>query len=186
MTDRSLRPLLSKGLNNEVQIVITVLSTDQENAPDILALIGASASLALSSVPFNGPVGAVRMGYINNKFVVNPTLPQLNDSLIDVVVASTKNAVVMVEAEGKEASEELFVEAIKIGHEANQEMIKMQEEFQQLCGKPKLELKAAEFAPELVAAVTSGFGDKITEAVTQPDKVEREEVTERSETGDYR
>src|SRR4030042_1379205 len=126
LTDRSLRPLLSKGMGNEVQIVITVLSTDQENAPDVLALIGASASLAMSSVPFMGPVGAVRVGYINNQFVVNPTLPQLNDSLIDVVVASTKNAVLMVEAEGKEASEEIFKEAIRIGHEANQEMIKIQ------------------------------------------------------------
>jgi polyribonucleotide nucleotidyltransferase len=177
LTDRSLRPLMSKGLNNEVQIVITVLSTDQENAPDVLALIGASASLALSSVPFAGPVGAVRIGYIDNKYVVNPTLPQLNDSLIDVVVASTKNAVVMIEAEGKEASEELFVEAIKIGHEVNQEVIKMQEEFQQLYGKPKLELKATEFAPELLAAVTPSFGDKITQAVTQQDKVAREKAT---------
>jgi polyribonucleotide nucleotidyltransferase len=176
LTDRSLRPLLSKGLNNEVQIVITVLSTDQENAPDVLALIGASASLALSSVPFAGPVGAVRIGYINDQFVINPTLPQLNDSLIDVVVASTKNAVVMVEAEGKEASEALFTEAIRIGHEVNQETIKMQEEFQQLYGKPKLELKATEFAPELLTAVTSGFGDKITQAVTRQDKVAREEA----------
>jgi polyribonucleotide nucleotidyltransferase len=178
LTDRSLRPLLSKGLGNEVQVVITVLSTDQENAPDILALIGASASLMLSSVPFNGPVGAVRVGYSNDKFVVNPTLLQLNDSLIDVVIASTKDAVVMVEAEGKEAKEELFLEAIKIGHEANQGIIKIQEEFQQVCGKPKLELKTSEADPNLVAAVTSGFGDKITLAVTQADKVERGEVTE--------
>ncbi len=177
LTDRSLRPLLSKGLSNEVQVVITVLSTDQENAPDVLALIGASASLTLSSVPFVGPVAAVRMGYINNQFVVNPTLPQLNDSLIDVVVASTRDAVVMVEAEGKEASEEIFLEAIRIAHEANQPMIKIQEELQQLCGQPKLGLKSVEFAPELVAAVTSRFGEKLTEAVTQPDKVAREEVT---------
>jgi polyribonucleotide nucleotidyltransferase len=178
LTDRSLRPLLSKGLSNEVQIVITVLSTDQENAPDILALIGASASLMLSSVPFNGPVGAVRVGYINGNFVINPTLLQLNDSLIDVVVASTKDAVVMVEAEGKEASEELFLEAIKIGHVTNQEIIKIQAELRQVCGKPKLELKIGGAAPELVAAVTSGFGDKFTQAIAQGDKVEREEVVE--------
>jgi polyribonucleotide nucleotidyltransferase len=178
LTDRSLRPLLSKGLSNEIQIVITVLSTDQENAPDILALMGASASLMLSSVPFNGPVGAVRMGYINDKFVINPTLPQLDDSLIDVVVASTRDAIVMVEAEGKEAPEELFVEAIKIGHEANQEMIKIQEELRQTCGKPKLELKATAASPELVAAVTSGFGDKFVHAFDQGDKVEREKVVD--------
>ncbi len=178
LTDRSLRPLLSKGLSNEIQIVITVLSTEQENSPDILALIGASASLSLSSVPFNGPVAAVRMGYIDNKFVINPTLPQLNDSLIDVVVASTKQAIIMVEAEGKEASEDLFLEAIKIGHEANQGIIKIQEELQQVCGKRKLELKSTEVSPDLVNAVVSGFGDKITEAVTKTDKVDREEGTE--------
>jgi len=178
LTDRSMRPLLSKGLSNEVQVVITVLSTDQENAPDILALIGASASLMLSSVPFNGPVAAVRVGYIDDKFVVNPTLLQLNDSLIEVVVASTKDAVVMVEAEGQQAQEELFLEAIKIGHEANQEIIKIQEELQKINGKPKLELKAVELPPDLVSTVSSEFEDKITSAVTQADKVEREEVAD--------
>ena len=178
LTDRSMRPLLSKGLSNEVQVVITVLSTDQENAPDVLALIGASTSLMLSSVPFNGPVAAVRVGYINDKFVVNPTLLQLNDSLIEVVVASTKDAVVMVEAEGQQAQEELFQEAIKIGHEANQEIIKIQEELQKTSGKPKLELKAVELPPDLVSAVSSEFGDKITSAVTHADKVEREEVAD--------
>ena len=174
LTDRSLRPLLSKGLSNEVQIVITVLSTDQENAPDVLALIGASTSLAMSSVPFNGPVAAVRIGYINNNFVVNPTLPQLAESLIDVVVASTKDAVVMVEAEGKEASEDIMLEAIKIGHEANQEVIRIEREMQEACGKPKLVLKAIESNQELVAAIESRFGDRFADAVTQPDKVDRE------------
>jgi polyribonucleotide nucleotidyltransferase len=179
LTDRSVRPLLSKGLTNEIQIVITVLSTEQENSPDILALIGASASLMLSSVPFNGPIAAVHMGYINNTFVINPTLPQLNDSLIDVVVASTRDAIVMVEAEGKEAAEELFLEAIRIGPEANQAIIKLQEELQKICGKSKLELKPIEMHTELVDAVTSGFGDKITDAVTRPDKTDREELIEK-------
>jgi len=174
LTDRSLRPLLSKGLSNEVQIVITVLSTDQENAPDVLALIGASTSLAMSSVPFNGPVAAVRIGYINNTFVVNPTLPQLADSLIDVVVASTKDAVVMVEAEGKEASEDIMLEAIRVGHEANQEVIRIEKEMQEACGKPKLALKVVEPDQELVAAIESQFGDRFTDAVTQQDKVDRE------------
>ncbi len=174
LIDRSLRPLLSKGLSNEVQIVITVLSTDQENAPDILALIGASTSLAMSSVPFNGPVAAVRMGYINNAYVINPTLSQLQESLIDVVVASTRNAVVMVEAEGKEAPEDIMLEAINIGHQANQEMIGVEDELQQTCGKPKLTLKPAEFNPDLISAIESKFSDRFTDAVTQSDKVDRE------------
>jgi len=177
LTDRSLRPLLSKGMCNEIQIVVTVLSTEQENSPDILALIGASASLTLSSVPFNGPVAAVRMGYIDDKFVINPTLTQLNDSLIDVVVASTKEKVVMVEAEGKEAPEDLFLEAIRIGHETNQGMIQIQEELRQICGKPKMEVKVTEVSPDLVSAVAE-FGDKIEHAVTSTDKVDRGELVD--------
>jgi polyribonucleotide nucleotidyltransferase len=178
LTDRSLRPLLSKGLCNEIQIVVTVLSTEQENSPDILALIGASASLSLSSIPFNGPVAAVRMGYIDEKFIINPTLTQLSDSLIDVVVASTKQAIIMVEAEGKEASEELFLEAIRIGHEANQGMIKIQEELQQMCGKPKLTVKPTEMSPDLVNAIMSEYGERIEKAVTTTDKVDREDITD--------
>jgi polyribonucleotide nucleotidyltransferase len=174
LTDRSLRPLMTKDFSNEVQTVVTVLSTDQENAPDILALIGASASLSLSSVPFNGPVGAVRVGYIDNKYVINPTLAQLNDSLIEVVVAGTREAVVMIEAEGKQVSEEMMLEAIRLGHEACQNIIQLQEEMQQMCGKPKRALKPGGITPELVAAIAE-YESKFHQALTQMDRDKRED-----------
>jgi len=130
LADRSIRPLLDKSLHNDIQVVATVLSTDQENEPDVLALIGASAALTISAIPFDGPVGAVRIGYLDGRLVLNPTLPQMNDSLLDLVVASTREAVVMLEAGAKEVSEEIVMEAIKLGHEANQEIIKVQEDLQ--------------------------------------------------------
>ncbi len=176
LTDRSLRPLFDKNLRNDVQIMVTVLSTDQENDPDILAVIGASAVLTLSSIPFAGPVAAVRVGYLDGSLVLNPTLPQLNDSLLDLVVVSTREAIVMIEAGAKEASEEIVLEAIKFGHEANQEILKFQERLRQAYGKPKMEVKAAETASELLAAVSSEFGHKFTEAVRRTERAEREKA----------
>ena len=111
LIDRSLRPLLSKEFNYDVQVVATVLSVDQENDPDICALIGASAALTLSDIPFSGPIAAVHVGYINNALVVNPPLAQIENSLLDVIVASTSNDIVMVEAGAKEISEEILLEA---------------------------------------------------------------------------
>jgi len=178
LTDRSLRPLFDKNLHNDVQIVVTVLSTDQENDPDILAVSGASAAMTLSSIPFYGPIGAVRVGYLDGNLVLNPTLPQLNDSLLDLVVVSTREAIVMVEAGAKEVSEEIVLEAIKFGHEANQEIIRFQEGLRQVYGKPKMEVKASETASELLAAVSSEFGHKLTEAVRRTERAEREKAIE--------
>jgi len=178
LTDRSLRPLFDKNLRNDVQIVVTVLSTDQENDPDILAVSGASAAMTLSSIPFYGPIGAVRVGYVDGNLVLNPTLPQLNDSLLDLVVVSTKEAIVMIEAGAKEVSEEIVLEAIKFGHEANQEIIRFQEGLRQVYGKPKMEVKASETASELLAAVSSEFGHKLTEAVRRTERAEREKAIE--------
>ncbi|MEJ2740526.1 MAG: polyribonucleotide nucleotidyltransferase, partial [Dehalococcoidia bacterium] len=160
LTDRSLRPLLPKGITNDIQIVITVLSTDQENSPDIPALIGASAAIMLSSIPFSGPIGGVRVGYINNEFVVNPTLPQLSESLVNVIVASTRENVVMVEAEAHEADPDIVLKAMEIGYETNIAIITAQEELQQMHGKSKLDIVPAETAPELLESLTSTFGDR--------------------------
>ncbi|GAG34340.1 unnamed protein product, partial [marine sediment metagenome] len=120
LTDRPLRPLLPKAWRNDIQLINTILSADQENDPDILAVIGSSAVLSISDVPFDGPVSAVHIGYIDGKLVLNPTLVQLEDSLLDLVVASTKKAIVMVEAGAQETSEDIVTQAIKFGHEANQ------------------------------------------------------------------
>lgn len=176
LTDRPLRPLLPKSWRNDIQIIVTVLSADQENDPDILAVTGASAALTLSDIPFNGPVSAVRVGYLNGNLILNPTLPQLTLSLLDLVVASTKEAVVMVEAGAKEVSEGLVLEAIELGHKANQEIISLQEELGQAWGKPKREIKATEISPELVTAVSSLLENRLILALDQPERWKREEA----------
>jgi len=176
LTDRPLRPLLPKEWRNDIQLVITVLSADLENDPDILAVIGSSAALSISEVPFSGPVSAVRIGYINDELILNPTLTQLDDSLLDLVVVSTERAVVMVEAGAQEVSEDVVIRAIEFGHEANQTVIKLQEQLQQACGKPKMEVKAKEIDSNVISAISPVIGNKLAEALNQPDKLQREQM----------
>jgi polyribonucleotide nucleotidyltransferase len=175
LTDRPLRPLLPKEWRNDVQIIITVLSVDQENDPDILAVIGSSAALMLSEVPFYGPVSAIRVGYINDELVLNPTLAQLEDSLIDLVVASTKDKIVMLEAGAREVGEDIIFRAIEFGHRANQDVIKLQDELQRGCGKPKLPIPATRTNPELTAAVAAITASKVAQALSYSDKAQREQ-----------
>lgn len=176
LIDRSLRPLLSKEFNYDVQVVATVLSVDQENEPDICALIGASAALTLSNIPFSGPISAVHVGYINDALVVNPPLAQIENSLLDVIVASTSNDIVMVEAGAKEISEEILLEAIKLGHEANQEVIKLQEELQRTYGKAKVEIKSKGLAPALSSQIASILGEKLSQVLEEPGKLQRDKA----------
>ena len=176
LVDRPLRPLLPKEWRNDIQILATILSADQESDPDILAVIGASAALSISDVPFDGPVSAVHVGYIDGELVLNPKLAQLEDSQFDLVVASTRQAIVMIEAGAKEISEDIVPRAIKFGHEANQDIIKLQEQLQQACGKPKVEAPSKEFDPDLVSAVASAVGERIPQALSLPDKSQREQA----------
>jgi len=176
LTDRPLRPLLPKEWRKDIQLIITVLSADQENDPDILAVIGGSAVLSISEVPFNGPVGAVSVGYINDEFVLNPTLAQLEYSQLDLVVASTREAVIMVEAGAQEIPESILTQAIEFGHKANQDVIRLQEQLQQTVGKPKHEAHIKEIDPQLTSAVSSIIRDKLEPALFQPEKAEREQA----------
>ena len=176
LTDRPLRPLLPKGWRNDIQIVITVLSADQENDPDILAVIGGSAALLISEMPFDGPVSAVHVGYINDELVLNPTLAQLKSSRLDLIVASIKDAIIMLEAESQEVSEDIVIQAIKFGHEANQDIIKLQEQLQQACGKPKVEAPGTEVNPEVISAISPMINGRLTEALSQPEKLQREQA----------
>ncbi len=137
LTDRPIRPLFPKGYYNDVQVVLTVLSTDQENDPDILALNGASAALSISHIPFMGPVGAVRVGRIGGEFVTNPTTTQLADSELDLVVAGTRDAVMMVEAGAKILPEAVMADAIAYGHRELQHSIEMQDRLVASAGTPK-------------------------------------------------
>ncbi len=176
LTDRPLRPLLPKEWRKDIQLIVTVLSVDRENDPDVLAVIGSSAALSISGVPFEGPVSAVHIGYINNELVVNPALAQLDSTQLDLVVASTKQAIVMIEAGAREISEDIIVQAIKLGHEANQDIIRLQEQLQQAYGKPKQEVSASKIKPEVISAISSIVNGKLDQALYQPEKLQREQM----------
>jgi polyribonucleotide nucleotidyltransferase len=175
-TDRPIRPLLPKAWRRDIQIIVTVLSADQENDPDILAVIGGSAALSISEVPFDGPIGAVHIGYINNELILNPTLAQLEDSQLDLVVVSTKEAIVMVESGAREAAEDIVMKAIELGHRTNQDIIRLQEQLQQACGKPKLEAPVTEVNPEALAAIAPVVDEKLAPALKHKEKQEREDA----------
>ena len=137
LTDRPIRPLFPEGYKDDVQLVITVLSTDQENDPDVIGTVAASAALTISEIPFLGPIGAVRVGRIDGEFVVNPTFSQLADSELDLIVSGTRDAIMMVEAGAKLLPEDVMAEAILFGHRALQPLIDLQEELQKAVGKAK-------------------------------------------------
>jgi DNA polymerase III epsilon subunit family exonuclease len=136
-TDRPIRPLFPEGYKDDVQLVITVLSTDQENLPDVVGTIAASAALTISEIPFNGPIASVRVGRIDGEFVVNPTFTQLKDSDLDLIVAGTRDAIMMVEAGANLQPEDVMAEAILFGHRSLQPVIDLQLEIQKAVGKPK-------------------------------------------------
>jgi len=175
LTDRSIRPLLPKQWRRETQVIITVLSTDRENDPDILSVIGASATLSLSSVPFYGPIGAVRIGYINKELVVNPSMASLENSLLDLVVVSTRERVVMIETGAKEVSEDVLLEAIKLAHQTNQQIIDLQERMEGI-GKPKESLPPIVENPELASQVASVLGDRLSSALMFSEKAPRDKA----------
>ncbi len=155
LIDRPLRPLFPEGYRQDVQIIGTVLSADQENDPDVLAVVGASAALTISSIPFLGPIAAVRVGRVGGKFVLNPTYAMQDGADIDLVVAGTRAAVVMIEAGAKEVSEELMVEAIEFGHKGIQVLIGMVEELAKQLGVEKAPFNAPPADPELHERVSS-------------------------------
>jgi polyribonucleotide nucleotidyltransferase len=176
LTDRPLRPLLPKEWRRDIQVIVTVLSADQENDPDILAVIGGSAVLSMSEVPFYGPVGAVRVGYLGGELVLNPTLAQLEDSQLDLVAVSTREAVVMVEAGASEVPEDVVIRAIRFGHQANQAIIDLQERLVETCGKPKSEAPTVSVDPGLESQVSEILGDKLSQALSEADKPRREQT----------
>ena len=139
LIDRPIRPLFPKGFMNEVQVIATVLSVDRDNDPDILALVGASAALAISGIPFNGPIGAARVGYIDGQYVLNPSYSQLSSSQLDLVVSGTRQAVLMVESEAQQLSEEIMLEAVMFGHAQFQPVIETIEALAREAGKSRWE-----------------------------------------------
>ena len=149
MIDRPMRPLFPEDFKNEVQIINTVLSVEQDCSPELAALLGSSVATSISKIPFNGPIAGVKVGYIKNKYVINPTPEELENSLIDLTVAGTKNAINMVESSAHEASEEIMLKALMKGHKAIKELVKFQEEIVKEIGEEKMEYEHLEITDEL-------------------------------------
>jgi len=174
LIDRSIRPLFPKGALNDVQIIVTALSFDYENSLDILGLLGASAALTISDIPFDGPVAGVRIGLFEEEFVVNPPFKKLEASKLDLVVASTRNAVVMIEAGAHQIPEKQMMDAIMKAYEVAQPLIEMQEELREMVGKDKVPFTTLLPDEELTTAVRERYGNAIKDAVLQLSKEERE------------
>ncbi|MDZ7754096.1 MAG: polyribonucleotide nucleotidyltransferase [Gammaproteobacteria bacterium] len=173
LIDRPIRPLFPKGFTNEVQVVLTVIDLDPDIDPDIPSLIGTSAAMAISGLPFNGPVGAARVGYRDGEFLLNPGLADLVDSQLDLVVSGTEHAVLMVESEAKGLPEKVMLDAVLYGHEQQQKVIGLIKELKAEAGKPEWEVALPTVDEELAAAVEAAAADAIREGYAIADKMER-------------
>ncbi len=170
LVDRPLRPLFPKGFANETQVLLYTYSYDGENEVDVMAITAASAALMVSNVPFNGPVSAVRVGYVDDKLAVNPTAPQRKESKLDMIVAGTDESIMMVEGEAKELTEHQMVEALEFAHNAIKKLCEMQKELATKAPKEKMEFAAPEKDTEWHEKVKSGYEADIKTAVTVPGK----------------
>lgn len=176
LIDRAIRPMFPDGYHNDVQIVATAVSVDPDNAPDIPAMIGASCALSISDIPFEGPIAGVRVGRVDGKFIINPTLEQAAVSEMNVAVAGTKEAILMVEAGAKEVSEQVMLDAILFGHEEIKKLVAFQEQIQAEVGKPKMEFTPY-VPPEALSKEIMEYGEpKIHDALMDPDKLHRDKM----------
>ena len=173
MIDRPLRPLFPEDFKNEVQIVNTVLSVDQDNSPELTALFGSSLATCISKIPFNGPVAAVKVGRIDGEFIINPTVEETEKSDIDLTVAGTKDAINMVEAGAREASEEDMLEALMFGFEAIKKLIAFEEEVISAIGVEKMEYEKLEISSELRSEVDSIVRERLDKALRIKDKLDK-------------
>ncbi|MDO9576733.1 MAG: polyribonucleotide nucleotidyltransferase [Candidatus Cloacimonadales bacterium] len=178
LIDRPIRPLFPKGFRNAVHVVVTVLSYDGENDPGMLGILGASAALSISDIPFNGPCAGVKVGIINDEIIINPSVQQFKESDLDLDVAGTKSAVVMIEAGANEVSEELIMNSIYTGHEVIKELVAFQEEFVKEAGKAKMEVELQVTPEGYLHKVLKGFGKEIDKAARVHGKLERYEAVD--------
>src|SRR5438093_4538061 len=174
LTDRPIRPLFPKGFRNDVQVVVTPLSADQENEPDILAVNAASAALSISNAPFEGPIGCVRVGTVDGKLTLNPTIQELEKSELDLVVAGTRDRVMMIEAEAKQVSEDLMLEAMQLAQTGISEIITAQDALVRAVGKPKLTWTGEKVDSATEGRIAAFFKERIRGKVRNPDKAQRE------------
>lgn len=175
LIDRPIRPRFPEGYHNDVQIVATAVSVDPDNAPDIPAMIGASCALSISDIPFEGPIAGVRVGMIDGQYIINPTIEQAKVSRLNLAVAGTKDAILMVEAGAKEISEDEMLDAIWFGHEEIKKLVEWQEKIMAEVGKPKMEVPVYEPPAELAAEIEAYGAEQLKAALMDANKLEREE-----------
>ncbi len=179
LIDRPIRPLFAKGYKNETQVICTVLSHDLENDPDIVAMVGASAALTLSGLPFLGPIAGCRVGYRDGAYILNPAVEEVADSELDLVVAGTRDGVLMVESQARELSEEVMLGAVVFGHEQMQPVIDTIIELAERCARAPRELTPPpEGLEELKGKLESEFGGDLAAAYQEPDKMRRRELVD--------
>ena len=174
LIDRPIRPLFPKGFRNDVQVVATIMSIDQDVSPEIVAMIGSSAALSISSIPFNGPTGSVLVGLIDGEYILNPSMEQREKSQLHLVVSGTKDAVMMVEAGAQQVSETVMLEAIMFAHDNIKKIVAFIEEIAAKVGKPKKEVKLFKVDQELEAAVKAYTTEKLLTAIKTVEKLERQ------------
>ena len=173
MIDRPMRPLFPENFRNEVQIVNTILSVDQDNSPEMTAMFGSSLATCISKIPFDGPIAGVKVGRINGEFIINPTVEQLEESDIDLTVAGTKEAINMVEAGAKQVSEEDMLDALMFGHDAIKELVQFEEEIINDIGEEKMSYDILEISDELLNEIKELSKDKFDDALRIKEKLEK-------------
>ena len=178
LIDRPIRPMFAEGFRNEVQVINTVLSYDEDASAPMAAMFGSSLALSISDIPFNGPIAGVQVAYIDGEFIINPSAEQKEVSLLELTVAGTKEAINMVESDAKELSEDIMLEALLKGHEAVQELIAFQEEIVAAVGKEKAEVELLQVDPELQAEIIAAYNADLQKAVQVEEKKKREAATE--------
>ncbi|MCO4526900.1 polynucleotide phosphorylase (PNPase) [Streptococcus infantarius subsp. infantarius] len=178
LIDRPIRPMFAEGFRNEVQVINTVLSYDEDASAPMAAMFGSSLALSISDIPFNGPIAGVQVAYIDGEFIINPSAEQKEASLLELTVAGTKEAINMVESDAKELSEDIMLEALLKGHEAVQELIAFQEEIVAAVGKEKAEVELLQVDPELQAEIIAAYNADLQKAVQVEEKKTREAATE--------
>src|SRR5919197_670298 len=165
MIDRPVRPLFAEGFRCETQAIAFVLSADTENDPDVVGINGDSAALTISDIPFNGPVGAVRVGLVDGQFLINPTYSEMRDSLLNIMVVGTADGIVMIESGAKQVKEETVVDAIEFAHAEIKKICAAIEELREKAGKPKREVAPVEFDEPYFKALSKKVSDRLTDAL---------------------
>ena len=165
LIDRPIRPMFAEGFRNEVQVINTVLSYDENASAPMAAMFGSSLALAISDIPFDGPIAGVQVGYVDGELVINPDQAQKDASLLDLTVAGNKDAINMVESGAKELSEEIMLEALLKGHAAIQELLDFQNQIVAAVGKEKAEVELLQVDPELQAEIIAAYNEDLTKAL---------------------